>query len=174
MRGFCYALLILLVAAGGWARFSDRIKGWVPALEAPDATQAGPPVQGLLELGIAQPASGEAALEALRLPSDQAASLRQAVSRRRLRLVQLPLFERDGGAGGIVEVSAGGLTQQVRLSPRPIPVSLAIAAVGNVSLRVLGEPASGSVSMGAITLNGPVALPPLAGGHVLELGVVAQ
>ncbi len=174
LRGMAYALLILLVATGGWVRFSDRIAGWVPALGAPGPAATGTPVQGLLELGAAAPASAEAARQALHLPPNQAAALQEAVSRRRLRLVQLPLFERDGGAGEVVEVSAGGLTQRVQLSERPTPVELAIADVGNVSLRVLGAPASGSVSMGALTLNGPLALPPLAAGHVLELGVVAQ
>ena len=175
LRRLCYATLILLVATGGWVRFSDRIAEIAPALAAPGsaAPQSGR-VRGLLELGLAPAAASAAAVQAMGLPAQDQNSLLQALDRRQVRMFQLPVFERDGGTGAAVQVSSGGLTRVVHLSADPIVLTLPISHVGTVSFRMVGSTPQGSLGIGALTLTGPVMLQSIAAGDVLQVGVVAQ
>ncbi len=166
-------VLVLLVAMGAWVRFSDQIAGWVPALAAPvqDVSKSDA-VAGLLELGLTPVASSMAAVQTMGLPAPDQMALVQAVQRRRVRLVQLPLFERDGGAGAAVQVNANGLTRIVHLTPEPTVLTIPMAEVGTVTFRLVGS--ASPVGIGAITLTGPMVLPTLAPGQLLQVGVVAQ
>ena len=175
LRGFVYGGLIVLLAAGGWARFSDRIGTFIPGLAAPETAKApAGAIRGLIELNLIPASQEGAAIQAMRLPSADSVALQQAASRRRVRLVQMPIYENDGGAGGLVQVSSGGMTRMVRLSTTPTVVTLPITHAGTVSFRVIGGASPGGLGMGAITLGGPIGLPPLSLGQVLELGVIAQ
>lgn len=176
LRTSCYAVLALLVATGAWIRFSDRIAAVVPSLAAPGSTAPQPDqVRGLVELGLIPVAATNAAVQAMALPATDEAALRLAISRRQMRLVQMPLFERDGGSGAIVQVNANGLTRIVHLTAEPTVVTVPMAQVGTVSFRLIGGSSPpGGVGIGAITLVGPVALPSLAAGDLLEVGIVAQ
>ncbi len=175
LRASCYAGLIVLLALGGWMRFSDRIAAIVPGLAAPGAAAASAtPVRGLVELGLVPASQESAQIQAMQLPAGDAGALQQALNRRRVRLVQMPVFENDGGAGGLVQVSSGGMTRTVRLAATPTVLTLPINHVGTVSFRALGASPAGGVGIGAITLGGPIGLPTLAPGQVLELGVIAQ
>ena len=170
-----YTLLLLLVVTGGWVRFSDRIAGLLPGLAAPGQAVAKPgQVAALLELGLAPAASDAAAVQAMQLPAPDATALNQAISRRRVRLVQLPLFERDGATGAAVEVNANGLSRVIRLTAEPVVLTIPMEQVGSVTFRLLGGALPGGVGIGAITLTGPMALPTLAAGQLLQVGVVAQ
>ena len=167
--------LMLVVLMGGWVRFSDQIGQLAPGLAAPVQTNAsGTRVKALLELGLTPVAASAAATQAMNLPSSDTAALQLALDRRRLRLVQLPLFERDGGTGATVEVNANGLTRVISLGAEPVVLSIPIAQVGTVTFRLLGGSLPGGVGIGAVTLTGPMALPTLAAGQVLSIGVVAQ
>jgi hypothetical protein len=174
-RTFYVVALTMLVAAGAWVRFSDSIAGLVPGLAAPG--QAAAPsdhrVQGLLELGLIPAAASNEAVLAMMLPAGDEAALRQAVGRRRARLVRMPLFESDGGSGAMVQVEADGLTRLVQLTAQPVVLTIPMAQVGTVRFRPL-DARPGGVGIGAITLTGPVTLPTLAAGQLLEVGVVAQ
>ena len=179
LRGLA-VMLAVLVAVGGWVRFSDRIAGWIPSL-APLAASGGGAADGrvgaLLELGLIPASAGVPAVRAMNLPAQDESALAQAVERRRLRLVRVPLFERDGGAGAVVQVDANGLTQVVRLATQPIVLTVPMAQVGSLRFRLLGNPPGGAppgVGIGAITLTGPLALPTLRAGQELDVGVVAQ
>ncbi len=177
-------MLALLVAVGGWLRFSERIGGWIPAL-APLAAAGGAvshdQVRALLELGLIPAGAEQPALQAIGLPTQDASALARAVERRRLRLVRVPLFERDGGSGAVVQVDANGLTQIVHLAAQPIVLTMPIAEVGSLRFRLLagspgaapGAPA-GSVGIGAITLTGPLALPTLQAVKEMDVGVLDQ
>ncbi len=173
-------MLALLVAVGGWVRFSDRIAGWIPALAplaASGGAAAGDRVRALLELGLIPAGDDLQAVGAMNLPFNEASALAQAVERRRLRLVRVPLFERDGGSGAVVRVDANGLSQIVRLSAQPIVLTVPMAEVGSLRFRLLGASpgaAAGGVGIGAITLTGPLALPTLQDGQELDVGVIAQ
>ncbi|WP_428392352.1 hypothetical protein [Lichenicoccus sp.] len=177
LRGFCYAGLVLLLAAGGWMRFSDGIMSLVPGT---NTQAAGLPIgaptalRGLVELAMVPSGEASAAIQAMKLPAGDAAALQQAVSRREVRLVRMPIYENDGAAGRIVQVSTAGFSRTVALSPTPTVLTLPIAHAGTVSFRALGTAAEASVAIGALTLSGPVALPPLPIGQVLEVGVLAQ
>ena len=174
LRGVCYAGLIVLLAAGGWMRFSDRIGGVFPPLASPGAAAPADPIRGLIELGLVPAGHEQAQVQAMQLPAADAGALQQAVSRRRIRLVQMPIFENDGAAGGVVQVVSGGLSRTVALSATPTVLTLPITHAGTVSFRVLHAGSSGAVGIGAVTLDGAIALPPLPAGDVLELGVLAQ
>ena len=169
-------MLALLVAVGGWVRFSERIASWFPAL-SPLAMSGGAAardqVGALLELGLVPVGAGLPAVQAMGLPTRQAATLAQAVERRRLRLVRVPLFERDGGSGAVLQVDANGLTQTVHLAMQPIVLTVPMAQVGSLRFRLL-DARPGGVGIGAITLTGPLALPTLQAGQELDVGVVAQ
>ena len=186
-------MLALLVALGGWLRFSDRIAGWIPSL-APLAASGGGAagngqVSALLELGLIPASAGLPAVRAMNLPRNDELALAQAVERRRLRLVQVPLFERDGGTGAVVQVDANGLTRIVRLATQPVVLTVPMAQVGSLRFRLLdaapgaslgdspgASPGNspGGVGIGAITLTGPAALPTLRMGQELDVGVIAQ
>lgn len=170
------AMLVLLVALGAWIRLSDRIAHWAPGLAAPvglsSASRDG--IDALIELGLTPRASTEAAVQAMRLPAPDEAALTRALGERRVRLVQLPLFERDGGSGAVVQVDADGLERIIHLTPEPTVLSIPMARVGNLTFRLIGGAPPAGVGIGAITLTGPQALPTLADGKLLQVGIVAQ
>ncbi len=170
-------LLAVMLVAGVWVRFNGRIAAISPGLAGPAARvadelgQSGR-VRGLLELGLLP--AGPEAVAAMGLPTAEAATLAQAVQRGHLRLVRLPLFDAGGAgseAGRSVQVSSGGYTRLVPLTRQPVIVTLPIGRVGTVSFRGASP---GGITIGALTLSGPVQLPALAAGQTLDVGVVAQ
>ncbi|MCQ8241594.1 hypothetical protein [Rhizosaccharibacter radicis] len=189
MRSTVYILLALLVAAGGWVRFNDRIAEVSPVLAAPaapasQAIAAAHQIKGLVELGMVPSSETGAAVSAMKLPAPEAASLTRALDEDRVRLVRLPLFDTglSTPGGRLVQVSTAGFTQVIRLSDAPLAVVLPINRVGEVSFRMLGgsaDPAAPAgetrlAAIGALTLSGPVHLPDLHAGDQLTVGVVAQ
>nr|WP_321985592.1 hypothetical protein [uncultured Lichenicoccus sp.] len=177
---FLYGLLALLVAAGLTLRFETQIATLVPALGLGSAAadRSGPDpngpnaIHGLLEAQGLPVAGIQAAVLALGLPPAQQDALTQLAQRRRLRLVRLPLF--DVGAGSMVRVTAGGLSQTVALGRVPVLVTLPIDRAGIVSLQPVGASAATDVHVGAVTMTGPVVLEPMAPGQGLNIGVVVQ
>ena len=184
LRRTAYAGMALLLLAGGWIRFNDKIASVSPALAGPagaiaqQAADAGGP-QGLFELQMMPSAAVAAAVAAMGLPASNAALLAADLKRDRIRLVQMPLFDAgvatgaDTLAGRAVEVSSGGYTRLVQLTRQPVVVTLPISRVGTVSFRVVGH-ATDALGIGALTLSGPVVLPELSAGQQLDVGVVAQ
>jgi len=160
-------------------RFHDRIEAAVPALGGGGTSQEAPasPVHGVVELGMVAEAQSRAAVAQMGLPDGQAHALAEDVQRKRVRLVQVPLFdaagsEADTGSGHarLIQVSSGGYSRTVALSTKPVVVTLPINGVGTIAFRTLG----GSAQIGMITLPGPVPLPTLPAGQELDVGVVAQ
>ncbi len=180
LRTTVYSLLAVMLLAGAWVRFNDRIGAIAPALTGPAASVADEAglsgrVKGLVEIALVAPAATTQALSALQLSAPDLAALTQAVEQQRVRLARLPIFDAGPGTadapGRAVIVSSGGYTRMVRLGREPVVLTLPIARVGTVSFRgVDGAP----VTVGAVTLNGPMTLPTLTAGRVLNVGVVAQ
>lgn len=170
------AVLVLLVAMGAWVKFSDRIAGWAPGLAAPVHLPASSndTLDGLLELGLTPVAATTAAVQSMQLPAPDEAALNASLRDRRLRLVQLPLFERDGGTGAVVQVDANGLKRIIHLTPEPTVLIIPMAQVGSVTFRLISGALPTGVGIGAFTLTGPQPLPTLASGQILQIGVVAQ
>lgn len=181
LRTTVYSLLALMLLAGAWVRFNDRIGAIAPMLSGPAASVADEAglsarIKGLVEVALVAPGATPQALSALQLGHAELATLTQAVEQQQLRLVRLPLFDASPGMSTAqgehaVVVSSGGYTRLVRLGRAPVVLTLPIARVGTVSFRSLD---AGPVTVGAVTLNGPMTLPSLIGGQVLDVGVVAQ
>ena len=175
-----YSLLAAMLLAGVWVRFNDRIGAIAPALTGPAAMVADEAglsgrIKGLVEIALVAPDATTQAIAALQLSGADMAALTRAVEQQQLRLVRLPLFdagpELPDAPGRTVVVSSGGYTRMVRLGRAPIVLTLPIARVGTVSFHGLD---AAPVTIGAVTLNGPMTLPSLTGGQVLNVGVVAQ
>ncbi len=180
-RTTLYTVLVLTLAAGAWVRFNDQISSIMPALAGPAeqvadlAGLSGRP-RGLLELGLLPENAPKEDIAAMGLGAADTAMLSDALMRRRLRLVHLPLLDVSpvlaaGDAGHSIEVSTGGYTRLVRLTREPLTLTLPIAAAGTVTFRSADGDA---VSIGALTLSGPVRLPDLQSGQSLSVGVLAQ
>ncbi len=181
LRTTIYSLLAVMLLAGAWVRFNDRIGAIAPALSGPAAGVADEAglsgrIKGLIEVALVAPSATPQAIAALQLPGADLAALTQAVEQQRLRLVRLPLFDASPGisnglGGRAVVVSSGGYTRMVRLGRAPVVLTLPIARVGTVSFHGLD---AAPVTIGAVTLSGPMTLPSLSGGQVLNVGIVAQ
>jgi hypothetical protein len=181
LRTTLYTLLLVTLAAGAWVRFNEQIYALVPALAGPAqqvADQAGLSGRpsGLFELGLLPIAAPKEEIAAMGLGAADAALLSDALMRRQLRLVHLPVLDVSpvlaaGAAGHSVVVSAGGYTRLVRLTREPVTLTLPIAVAGIITFRSTdGDP----VSIGALTLAGPVRLPELQSGQSMSVAVLAQ
>ena len=182
LRTTLYGVLVAMLLAGAWVRFNREIASVAPALAGPaaevaDRMAAPGRMKGLVELGLLPVSATAEAVAEMGLPEGDAAALAQAVRRGRRRLVRLPLFDLSPtlpsgqDAGRSIEISSGGYTRLVRLTRQPVAVMLPIGRVGSVSLRSTGADA---IDIGALTLAGPVRLPDLPAGQMMEVGVVAQ
>ena len=180
-RTTLYTLLLITLVAGAWVRFNGEIASLMPALAGPaaqvaDQTGVSGRPRGLLELGLLPQTAPKEDIAALGLGAADTAALSDALMRRRLRLVHLPVLDispviAPGGAGHSVVVSSGGYTRLVRLTREPVTLTLPIAIAGTITFQSTnGEP----VSIGALTLSGPVRLPPLPAGQSLSVAVLAQ
>jgi hypothetical protein len=181
VRVGAYLVLAVLLAGGAWVRFNREIASVAPTLAAPAASaaedwaQAGRE-QGLVEVGLVPVSATAEAVAAMGLPAADAAALTEAVQRRRLRLVRLPLFDTTPtlpgeGNGRDITVTAAGYSRLLHLTRLPVTVTLPIGPVGAVAFSNAGGDA---VGIGAITLSGPVRLPDLPAGAVMRVGVVSQ
>ena len=181
LRSGAYVLLAALLLAGAWVRFNREIASVAPTLAAPAATAAedwaqSGREQGLIEVGLLPASATAEAVAAMGLPAADAAALTEALQRRRLRLVRLPLFDTTptlpgDAAGREITVTAAGYTRLLHLTRLPVTVTLPIGPIGAVAFSNGGGSA---VGIGAITLSGPVRLPDLPAGAVMRVGVVSQ
>lgn len=182
LRTTAYAVLALLLAGGAWIRFNDQVATMAPALAAPAAglmaaTPSAARISSLLELSMVAPAAGEEATAELGLPASDSPAMAAALQRKRLRLVQLPLFDAgpaDGVGTRTIQISTAGYTRVLSLSRTPQVVTLPIDRAGTIAFRVAGHATAGAVGIGALTATGPKQLPDLAPGQELDVGVIAQ
>lgn len=179
LRTTAYLLVALMLAGAAWVRFNAQIVQVVPALAGPAADIANrladeSRIKGLIELAMVPAATVAEALPAMALPPPQQRQLGEAIARRRLKLVRMPLVDLSAtaaDAGRAVRVSAGGYTRIVQLGRQPVVVTLPIGPAGSVSFET--ESADG-VSIGAISLSGLIRLPDLAAGQGMDVGIIAQ
>ena len=180
-RGTLYIVLLTMLVASAWIRFNDQISALIPGLAGPAAQVADQlgltaHARGLAELGLVSQHSNAEAVAAMGLGAGDAALLSDALQKRRLRLVQMPVFDFSptvaaDGAGHEVQVSSGGYTRLIRLTRAPVTLTLPIAVAGTVTFRAAdGDP----VNIGALTLSGPIRLPELAIGQTMSVGVLAE
>jgi hypothetical protein len=180
-RTTLYTLLVITLVAGAWVRFNGEISSLIPALAGPAeqvADQAG--LSGrpreMLQLALLPQTAPKEEVAAMGLGAADTASLFDALARRRLRLVHLPVLDVSpvlaaGDSGHSVVVSSGGYTRLVRLTREPTTLTLPIAAAGTITFQsTAGDP----VSIGALTLSGPVRLPSLPSGQSISVAVLVQ
>ncbi len=173
-RAMAYAVLGVAVGCGAWLRFNPQIASVVPGLADSRTVAAAEParVQALMELGLVPAGEAEALVAGMGLSGAEAALMRAALRDRRLRLVRMPLVDETPGEGGHdVTLSTAGYTRMVRLTRTPMAVPLPVGPGGEVAF---STPNVEAVSIGALGLSGPVRLPDVARGDVLNVGVVAQ
>ncbi len=187
VRTTVYGLLGMALLGAAWVRFDDQIASVAPSLAASAAMVARQAAmtgslagaRSLVELPMLAKAEEPAAVAALGLPSDEAGLLARALRRDRLRLARMPLFDAgaaspDGSdAGRSVIVSTAGFSRLVHLGRQPVMVVLPVDRAGIVSFRP-GPGIDGTIGIGALTAAGPVALPDLARGQTLDVGVIVQ
>ena len=174
-----YTLLGLMVAGAAWVRFNDQIAGTVPVLAGPaeavaDQLADAGRIKGLVELPIVPAGATQEAVASMTLPAAQAAQLTDALQRRRLRLIRMPLIDMSpapADEGRTVQVSASGYVRVVQLSHTPVTLTLPIGPVGTVSFQTFS---TDGVGIGAMTLAGLQRLPALPSGATLQVGVIAQ
>ena len=174
-----YTLLALMVTGAAWVRFNDQIAATVPAFAGPaeavsDQLADASRIKGLVELAILPADAAAEAVASMALPVSDARQLTDALQRRRLRLIRIPLIDLSAAPserGRAVQVSAGGYTRLIRLSRTPVTVTLPVGPVGTVSFQTAS---TDGVGIGAMTLTGLARLPALPAGATLEVGVIAQ
>jgi hypothetical protein len=174
-----YTLLALMVFGAAWVRFNDQIAETVPALAGPaedvaDTLANAHRIKGLLEVPILPASATQEAVASMALPAADAHLLTEAVQRRRVVLIQMPLIDLGTAAtdqGRMVRVSAAGYTRLVKLSRTPVTLTLPVGPVGTVSFQTSS---ADGVDIGTVTLAGPTRLPDLPAGDTLEVGVIAQ
>ncbi len=174
-----YTLLALMVAGAAWVRFNNQIAETVPVLAGPaeavaDRIADASRIKGLVELAILPPSATPEAVASMGLPAADARSLSGALSRRRLRLVHMPLVDlsaTQADQGRIVRVSTAGYTRVVQLSRTPVTLTLPVGPVGTVSFQTSS---ADGVGIGAVTMAGLARLPALPAGATLSVGIVAQ
>ncbi len=174
-----YTILALMVAGAAWVRFSDQIAGLSPSLAGPaeavaDRLADAGRIRGLVELPIVPRGAEAEAVAGMALSAADARLLTDALQRRRLRLVRMPLIDLTAAPaeqGHTVQVSAGGYTRAVQLSRVPVTLTLPVGPVGTVSFQTRS---ADEVGIGAMTLAGLARLPTLSNGATLAVGVIAQ
>jgi len=182
LRTMVYAALVVMLVAGAWVRFNDQIASILPGLangpaaDVADRLPGADRAQGLLETGLVPMAATPAAIAAMGLSTTDAALLTQAVERRRLRLIHLPVLDITpvlpaDSIGHSIEVSAAGYTRIVHIGRQPTTLTLPIGPAGMVTFR---STSADAVGIGALTLSGLVNLPELAAGQQIKLGLIAQ
>ena len=179
LHATAYTLLALMVAGAAWVRFNDRIAASIPALAGPaegvaDRLADASRIKGLLEVPILAANATAQAVADMALPDSEAKLLTDALRRRQLRLIRMPLLDLSAAPaaqGRMVQVSAGGYTRTLQLSRTPVTVTLPVGPVGTVSFQTAS---TDGVGIGAMTLAGLARLPALPAGATLEIGVIAQ
>lgn len=125
------------------------------------------------QFAMISPDNAPRALQQSGLTPDQQARILAGIRRREYRLVQMPLYD-EGGRGGVVTVTSGGITQTVPLTPRPRTVLLPIRISGQVDIAPVTDPGLAGVAPGAITVLGPTPLPVIHRDEMLVLDVIVQ
>jgi hypothetical protein len=176
LRTTAYLTLIALLGAAAFMRFHDTIIAWVPALGGPAAVA--PPADAnspgsLVELALLPRGAAAAAIATMGLSAPEAAALARAAERDQIGLARIGLFDATGGAGRAIQVSAGGYTSIVPLGAKPVVVTLPISRAGVIAFQAVDASAA-PLSVGALTLSGPVRLPDIAAGQQLMVDVIAQ
>jgi hypothetical protein len=113
----------------------------------------------------------DSVLAQLNMPEADKERLAEQLADRRVRLAAVTLWDTVEEDGDVVEVSAAGFTQRLVIRHKPATFFLPVQMGGSVSIRAVRD-GGGGVTLGVATIVGPVPLPPLAVGQVVEIPVL--
>ncbi|ACI51826.1 conserved hypothetical protein [Gluconacetobacter diazotrophicus PA1 5] len=125
------------------------------------------------QFAMISPDNAPRALQQSGLTPDQQARILAGIRKREYRLVRMPIYD-QGGTGGVVTLSSGGITQTVPLTAQPRTVLLPIRISGEVDIVPVSDPGVAGLAPGAITVLGPTPLPIIHRDEMLVLDVIVQ
>jgi hypothetical protein len=114
----------------------------------------------------------DSVLAQLTMPEADKRRLAQELADGRVRLAAVTLWDTMDEDGDLVEVSAGGFSQNLVILHKPKTFFLPLQPGGSVSIKALRDGGGGGVTLGVSTVLGPLPLPPLAPGQSLEIAAL--
>jgi len=151
------------------------------APSAPQAGSAGNGKSGVIALSANQTQgafrilpsafqnSPASVLAQLNMPEAEKRRLAEKLLDGSVRLAAVTLWDRVDEDGDMVEVSAATFSQTLTIMHKPVTFFIPVQPGGVVSIRGVRDGGGGNVTLGVSTVIGPVPLPPLAPGQVVEI-----
>jgi hypothetical protein len=110
-------------------------------------------------------------LAQINMPEAEKHRLAEKLAQGSVRLAAVTLWDSVEEDGDAVEISAAGFRQTIVLMHKPKTFFLPVQVGGSVSIKAVRD-GGGGVTLGVKTILGPVPLPPLAVGQVVEIPVL--
>jgi hypothetical protein len=131
---------------------------------------------GLSSIGAAPVAQAEesAAVDTLGLPPVARAQIASDVQAGRVRLVWLSLYDSDAEDGDAVLIRSGTFTHSMVLTHAPVAVPIPVVDGAAVTITGTVDGGGGGVTVGMVTPQGPLPLPPLSVGQTITLPLLAK
>jgi len=108
-------------------------------------------------------------LAQLNMPEAEKRRLAEKLADGTVRLAAVTLWDTVDEDGDTVEVSAATFSQTLVIMHKPAMFFVPLQQGGTVSIRAVRDGGGGGVTLGVSTIVGPVVLPPLAVGQVVEI-----
>lgn len=105
----------------------------------------------------------------LNMPEAEKRRLTEKLADGSVRLAAVTLWDRMDEDGDVVEVSAATFSQTLTIMHKPVIFFLPVQPGGSVSIRAVRDGGGGGVTLGVSTVIGPVPLPSLAPGQIVEI-----
>jgi hypothetical protein len=105
----------------------------------------------------------------LNMPEAEKRRLAEKLADGAVRLAAVTLWDTVDEDGDVVEVSAATFSQTLTIMHKPVTFFLPLQPGGTVSIRAVRDGGGGGVTLGVSTVIGPVPLPSLAPGQIVEI-----
>ena len=105
----------------------------------------------------------------LNMPEAEKRRLAEKLADGAVRLAAVTLWDRMDEDGDVVEVSAATFSQTLTIMHKPVTFFLPVQPGGGVSIKAVRDGGGGGVTLGVSTVIGPVPLPSLAPGQIVEI-----
>jgi hypothetical protein len=108
-------------------------------------------------------------LAQLNMPEAEKRRLSEKLADGSVRLAAVTLWDRLDEDGDQIEVNAATFSQMLTIMHKPVTFFLPVQPGGTVSIRAVRDGGGGGVTLGVSTIIGPVPLPALVPGQVVEI-----
>jgi len=105
----------------------------------------------------------------LKLSSAEKRRLKDELERKRVRIALVTVWDNWDEDGDTVEITGAGFSQEFELRHRKQSFFVPIIPGSNVRIRAVKDGGGGNVTLGLQTVLGPVLLPPLGVGEIVEV-----